>query len=112
MSKRSEPVEGAGFARFFSAGSRSLKWAPPLDRLIVGNNNIPKGWIYTKTPADLTDSWIHFDGDPNATRIGHDDLEATLGLWKPEARLFIPAESAQLREAIDIAKTRTTIPIA
>lgn len=88
---------GTEFANQFSDGSRLLKLLPPLDRLIVGRNNVPTGWhVLHDTAADEVapeDDWIAFEGDPTATKLPVPRLAKYVGLMAVEG-----TEMAELRE--------------
>ncbi|HSW37068.1 MAG TPA: hypothetical protein VLG37_01725 [Candidatus Saccharimonadales bacterium] len=84
------------FATFLSAVSVGLKFVPPLNRLVVGNNNIPRGWHCLSQPASDVKDWVRFDGDPGGTRL-------------PIPRLYNMAGIVAV-EAAEMASLQTTYP--
>lgn len=88
-----EAPEGAKFARKFSVVTRSLKRVPPANRLIVGNNNVPKGWQEVDMHASSISSWIDFIGDETARRLPIPRLFKKVGIMAVEK-----AEMAGLRD--------------
>lgn len=69
MSNLPIPSKDATFAEFFSLGTRILKWLPPLNWLIVGNNNVPNGWRHITESADIFEPWTSFLGVPESTKL-------------------------------------------
>jgi hypothetical protein len=88
MSSSSIPKNEARFAAFFSSVSRGLKWVPPLNWLIVGNNDVPKGWQHIPESADTFGPWVTFPGDPEGSRLPIPRLYKRVG--------FVAVEKARL----------------
>ena len=74
------PRRQAAYAEFYSDESRGLKLMPPLNWLIVGNNNVPKGWQHIQEEASLFSPWVEFDGDPNGTKLPIPRLYKLVGI--------------------------------
>lgn len=85
MVKNEASSEGAASARLFSASSRALKISRGLNNLIVGNNNIPKGWRYLGQAAHKLPEGVTFEGDPDATRLPIPRLYKMAGVMAVQA---------------------------
>jgi len=106
MNKENIPKGETGFAEFFSVTSRGLKFAPILDKLIVGKNNVPEGWQHINESAYSFEPWIRFPGDPEGTRLPIPRLYRMVGIISVEsgelAALQLKEEGSRYAVAVQL----------